>query len=749
MRYRFAKSTPGTSGCPRSRTVAKPSVTRVPVDQITASRRPSASIAVVGNPNSGKSTLFNRLTGLRQRTANYPGATVEKHVGTAKVGSVVLELIDLPGTFSLSAHSLEERIAVDVILGRMPGTNPPAGILAVVDMTNLYQGLYLVQQLMELELPMVVALTMSDAADVKGLRVDIDALQARLGGVTVCPVVATTGQGINALREALAELPGSPQPDLPAFWPELNIAAEQLAAELQGSVRRIEIERALVDSSGESEQEILGRLGKGGDERVAEVRRELFGDEPPLAKEARYRYRWVREIFDEVQQRAPPLYTWGSHFIAWLNRPVPGTIGLFVVMAIVFQAVFAWATPMMDAIDAGTAALGSFLATQMPEGAFASLLSDGVVAGVGSVIVFLPQIVILFLFIILLEDSGYLARAAYLMDRVMRSVGLSGQSIIPMISSFACAVPGIMATRVIPNRRDRIATMLAAPFMTCSARLPIYALLIAAFVPAESIGWMNLQGLVLFGLYVLGILAGVLTALLLKVTALRGPKPPFALMLPEFRKPNLRTVLMQLAGRIRIFLSRAGTVIFAVAVIVWALAYYPRSDTVAGELAEQQAVAEASLTGGALGEALQRLEHQAAADQLAQSWLGRAGQAVEPVFRPLGWDWRISAAVIAGFPAREVVVAVLGTVYALGDEADDATLSQRLKSATWPDGAAVFTLPMVFGLLIFYACCLQCAATLAVIQRETNSWRWPVFAWFYMSAIGYVGALLVYQLGSG
>ena len=271
----------------------------------------------------------------------------------------------------------------------------------------------------------------------------------------------------------------------------------------------------------------------------------------------------------------------------------------------------------------------------------------------------------------------------------------------------------------------------------------------AAFVPAESIGWMNLQGLVLLGLYLLGIFAGVLTALLLRVTALRGPKPPFALMLPEFRKPNLRTVLMQLVGGIRIFLRRAGTVIFAVAVIVWALAYYPRSDTVAWELAEQQAVAEASLTGRALSEAVQRLEHQAAAEQLAQSWLGRAGQVVEPVFKPLGWDWKISAAVIAGFPAREVVIAVLGTIYAVGDEADEATLAQRLKSATWPDGAPVFTLPMVFGLLIFYACCLQCAATLAVIQRETNSWRWPIFAWVYMSTIGYVGALLVYQLGSG
>ena len=590
----------GTSLCRRSRTVARLSVSRVSVDQISASRRPSASIAVVGNPNSGKSTLFNRLTGLRQRTANYPGATVEKHVGTANVGKIVLELIDLPGTFSLSAHSMEERIAVDVILGRMPGTNPPAGILAVVDMTNLYQGLYLVQQLMELELPLVVALTMSDAAEMNGLRIDVDTLQSRLGGAVVCPVVATTGQGLNSLREALAKLPDLPKPELPRFWPELNDAAELLASQSQGSLRRIEIERSLIDGNSDKAE-------------YAEVRRELFGEDPPIAKEARYRYKWVREVLKDVQQKSPVIKTWGSHVIAWLNRPIPGTIGLFVVMAIVFQAVFAWATPMMDAIDAVTVNLGSFIATQMPQGALASLLADGVVAGVGSVIVFLPQITILFLFIIFLEDSGYLARAAYLMDRVMRSVGLSGQSIIPMISSFACAVPGIMATRVIPDRRDRIATMLAAPFMTCSARLPIYALLIAAFVPSRSIGWMNLQGLVLFGLYFLGILAGVLTALMLKVTALHGPKPPFALMLPEFRKPNFRTVAMQLYGRIKIFLRRAGTVIFTVAVIVWALAYYPRSDTIAAQLVEQQAVAEASLAGAVLDEKLQQLNHQAAA----------------------------------------------------------------------------------------------------------------------------------------
>ena len=393
-------------------------------------------------------------------------------------------------------------------------------------------------------------------------------------------------------------------------------------------------------------------------------------------------------------------------------------------MAIVFQAVFAWATPLMDLIDSGTAVLGSAVAAQLGDGAFASLISDGVIAGVGSVIIFLPQIMILFVFIILLEDSGYLARAAYLMDRAMRSVGLSGQSIIPMISSFACAVPGIMATRVIPNRRDRIATILAAPFMTCSARLPIYALLIAAFVPAQDVGFLNLQGLVLFGLYIFGIIGGILTALLIRKTALRGPKPPFALMLPEFRRPNLQTVLIQLYGRAKVFLYRAGTVIFAVAVVVWALAYYPRATDI-----------DPMLT-----------DNQAAAAQLEQSWLGRAGKSVEPVFEPLGWDWRVSAAVIAGFPAREVVVAVLGTVYAVGDDADEASLTERLRAATWPDGRLVFTLPMVLGLLIFYACCLQCAATLAVIRRETNTWRWPIFAWVYMTAIGYVGALLTYQL---
>ena len=716
---------------------------RIPANQIPLSRRADASIAVVGNPNSGKSTLFNRLTGLRQRIGNYPGVTVERHVGTLKVGERSLELVDLPGTHALSAHSLEEQIAVNVILGHMDGTAVPDGILAVVDATNLYQGLYLMQQLLELERPVIVALTMLDAAELDGLRVDVGKLSAKLGGITICPVVATTGQGVDKLREALASITELEPPQPGRSWPELTAAARELAGD--NDVRLAEVERLLIDGATDGRRQFLHGLGPGSEDRLDALRSELFGDEPPLAMEARRRYGWVRSVLDEVVQQAAPFVGLQARITRWLNRPVPGTIGLFLVMAIVFQAVFAWATPIMDLIDGATAVLGGKVHAALGDGALASLVADGVIAGVGSVVIFLPQIMILFLFIILLEDSGYLARAAYLMDRAMRSVGLSGQSIIPMISSFACAVPGIMATRVIPNRRDRIATILAAPFMTCSARLPVYALLIAAFVPADRVAFLNLQGLVLFGLYMFGITAGILTALLIRKTALRGPKPPFALMLPEFRRPNLRTVLMQLLGRAKVFLYRAGTVIFSVAVVIWALAYYPRSDAIAPFVQEQRAAAEATLSGEALETELADIENRAAALQLEQSWLGRAGHFVEPAFAPLGWDWRVSSAVIAGFPAREVVVAVLGTVYAVGDEADEATLSGRLRSARHADGSVVFTLPMVLGLLIFYACCLQCVATLAVIRRETGTWRWPAFAWLYMTSIGYLGALLVYQ----
>jgi len=508
-------------------------------------------------------------------------------------------------------------------------------------------------------------------------------------------------------------------------------------------LHRIEAERLLIDAT--ATQSALGNLT--GPE-IAATRAAVFGAEPPLAVEARRRYAWVRETLARVESPGSAVVTQAARLIEWINRPWPGLVLLIVVMFVMFQAVFAWATPLVDLIDAGFAGLGSIVATVLPDGIIESFIVAGVIAGVGSVIVFLPQILILFLFINLLEDTGYLARAAFLVDRAMRGVGLSGQSVIPLLSSFACAVPSIMATRVIPNRRDRIATILAAPFMTCSARWPVYGLLIGAFVPVQRIGIFNLQGLVAFGLLLVGIAGGVATALLLRSSVLRGENPTFILALPEFRLPNVRSVAMKLLDRVRVFLHRAGTVIFAVAVVVWALTYFPRSPAIEQARAAAEAEATASFAGAALEQRLADIGNVAAADHLEQSWLGRAGHWVEPAFRPLGWDWRVSAGVIAGFPAREVVVTVLGTIYAVGGEADEETLRGRLTAATWPDGTRVFTLPMVFGLLLFYAWCLQCAATLAVIRRETNSWRWPLFAWTYMTALGYGGALLIYQLGT-
>lgn len=723
----------------------------VPAGKIGITRRAAGTIAVVGNPNCGKSSLFNRLTGMSQRTANYPGVTVERRMGRAAIGATAVDLIDLPGTYSLSPTSTDERIAVGVLFGRVPGTPRPDAILAVVDSTRLYQSLFFVQQLLKLGRPVVVALTMSDAAERDGLKIDIARLQHRLGGIEIFPVVATTGRGVNKLKASLARLLSATPPESIIAWPALERAVDELEPVLGpagAGYERAEIERFIIEGVGEPETFGTPVLPPEAETRLAAVRERLFGAEPPLAEEARQRYRWVREVLAEVQTTSSVVSRRSAALIHWINQPWPSTVLFVMSMAIVFQAVFAWATPFMDLIDAGMGAAGAGAATLLPDGALASFVADGIIAGIGSVIIFLPQILILFLFIILMEDTGYLARAAFLVDRAMRSIGLSGQSVIPLLSSFACAVPSIMATRVIPNRRDRIATIMASPFMTCSARLPVYALLIAAFVPNRELLIFNLQGAVLFGLYLLGIVGGVGTALLLKHSALRGATPGFVLALPEFRVPNVRTVALKLLDRVRIFLRRAGTVIFVVAVIVWALAYFPRSGAIETDRVAARAEAAVTLDGAELEAVFEAIDNEAAAAHLAQSWLGRAGQWVEPAFAPLGWDWRVSAAVIAGFPAREVVVAVLGTIYAVGGEADEASLAERLTSATWPDGRAVFTLPMVLGLLVFYAWCLQCAATLAVIRRETNSWRWPVFAWAYMTVLGYTAALLIYQIGS-
>ena len=722
---------------------------------MTANRHAPTIIALIGNPNTGKSTLFNALTGLRQKTANYPGVTVEQHTGEIEVDGHAVTLVDLPGAYSLAAQSPDEMVAIDVLLGHVTDLPRPRAVLAVVDATNLRRNLFLVTQLAELDLPLVIALNLSDAAEKQGIRIDTTELGSQLGA-TVVPVSASRGTGLDALRTALANAIQAGSATPLRVLPEVAAAAADLGQRLRAAgshLQDYEVERALIDAHGVAERRFEMTAGDEFRAELAQIRMRLSAGVPLAEAEATARYGLINAIVARTEARAPRRITFGDRLDRVTNHPVIGSLLFLLVMAAVFQAVFSWATPLMNLIDIGTAALSEWVRAVLPDGALASLLVDGVIAGVGGVIVFLPQILILFAFIIVLEDSGYMPRVAFMVDRLMRSVGLSGQSFIPMLSSFACAVPGIMATRVIPDRRDRLATMLAAPFMTCSARLPVYALLIAAFVPAQHYlgGLVNLHGLVLLGLYLLGIAGGVLTALLMKSTLLRGPTPTFMIELPPYRLPNWRSVLLKLAERGRIFLVRAGTVIFAVAVLVWALAYFPRPVEISQTFALQREALEARPGSDAeRARSLARLDAAEASSYLEQSWLGRLGQFVEPAFAPLGWDWKVSAAVIASFPAREVVIAVLGTIYSVADQGDniEGALRQRLQTARRPDGTLVYTVPMAIGLLIFYAFCLQCAATIAVLRRETNTWRWPAFAWAYMTSLGYLGALLAFQLGS-
>ncbi len=696
------------------------------------SSKSRAVIVTLGNPNTGKSTLFNALTGMRQKVGNFPGVTVEHLRGETTLGERPVSVVDLPGTYSLAAQSPDEMVAIDVLLGRIEDVGTPDAILVVVDANNLRRNLFLASQVLELPLPVVVALNMVDVAAAQGATVDADALSSALGAPVV-PMCAARGQGLDDLRRALERVLDEPAATRTPVDPELHAAAGDLARELhspEDPVSTLETTRALIDAGGYAETRLLHRHA-GAAPRLAEIREQLGQGRGLATLEARNRYSWINAIVARVEQRASDITRHSDRIDRVLNHPVLGSALFVFTMAIIFQSVFAWATPLMDAIDGWSAALGEFVVANVDSPMLASFLTDGVIAGVGSVLIFLPQIIILFAFIILLEDTGYMSRAAFLMDRLMRWCGLSGQSFIPMLSSFACAVPGIMGTRVIPGPRDRIATIIAAPFMTCSARLPVYALLIAAFVPPHKYlgGWVNLQGLVLLGFYLLGMVAGILTAYLLHRTILRGPTASFLLELPPYRLPNPRSVLIKLYGRAIIFLKRAGTIIFSIAIVIWFLASFPQP-------AQEDAIP---------GDSRTEVRHRQAV--LEQSYLGTASKTVAPLFEPLGWDWKITAAVIASFPAREVVIAVLGTLYAI-DAEDEGSLIDRIKQSRWPDGRLVFSLPMALGLMMFYALCLQCVATIAVMRRETNTWRWPLFAWVYMTTLGYVGALLCFQIGS-
>lgn len=696
--------------------------------------REALRVAIIGNPNTGKTTLFNALTGLRQRVGNFAGVTVERVEGGFKgPDGRRITVLDLPGSYSLSAGSPDEEIALDVLLQRDADRWRPDVVLVVVDAVHLERNLYLAGQVIELGVPVVIALNQIDVAADEGIAIDVPDLIHELG-VPVVPTVAKRGEGLEPLKRALLTAATLPAParrfTLP---PEVQRALAPLEASLvrEGlapSAAAMEALRLLSVQRTEPHLAQVPRLAEAVSAASDTLRAAGF---TPTRLESELRYAWIAQVVERTVTRAR--LTQGNlsdRIDAVVLHRVFGPVIFLLLMAVVFQSVFSWATPLMDGIEIVIGSLGGLVGEQLPEGDLRSLVVDGVFGGVGSVLVFLPQIAILFAFITLLEHSGYMARAAFLMDRVMRTVGLHGKSFIPMLSGYACAVPGIMATRTIEDPKDRLATIMVVPLMSCSARLPVYTLLIGAFVPATSLlPGLTLQGATMLGMYLLGTVAALVVAAIFKRTLLKGPVRPMILELPPYRLPSLWSLVVSVAQRCQLFLRRAGTVILALSIVLWAMATYPK------------ATLDASLP-----EAVQQEQ------QLEHSVLGRIGKTIEPAVRPLGYDWKIGVSIAASFAAREVFVSTMGTIYGVGSD-DESALTERLVKETDPTtGRRVYTPLVAVGLMVFYVFALMCISTTAVTVREAGGgslgWKWAAVQFGYMLAVAYVAAWLVYVVGT-
>lgn len=618
-----------------------------------------ARVALVGNPNSGKTALFNALTGAHQKVANYAGVTVERKEGIIRSASGrSLSVLDLPGTYSLRARSPDEEVTRDAVLGKLAGEAEPDAIICVADATNLRLVLRLVLELKQVGRPMVLALNMYDIAQRQGLRIDLEKLQAELG-VPIVTTVATRKRGIDELISQVESL-------------TLTAARDEAVT---GSWHA------------------------------------------PDASEIRAAHRRAEQIMRDCVRPPERPDTLTGKIDAVLLNPVAGLVILLAILFVMFQAVFSWATPLMDGIDAGFAALGGLVGAIIPDegswGLLQSLLVDGVIAGVGSVLVFLPQIVILFAFIILLEDFGYMARAAFLMDKIMGGAGLHGRAFIPLLSSFACAIPGVMAARVIDAKRDRMTTILVAPLMTCSARIPVYTLIIGAFIPQQTVwGFVNLQGLVMFGLYAAGIVSALIVSFVIRKVFWRGAVEPFMMELPTYKTPDLKSVLFNLWVRARIFMERAARIILPLMVLIWVLSTFPYPPE------------------GATGAPID------------YSFAGMIGHALEPIFRPIGFNWQMVIALVPGMAAREVAVAALGTVYAVGDVDASITALHTLSTTL----SSQWSLATGLSFLAWYIFAPQCVATLGVVKRETNSWGWMWVMVAYMFGLAYLASFITYHV---
>ncbi|MCZ6674591.1 MAG: ferrous iron transport protein B [Verrucomicrobia bacterium] len=725
-------------------------------------------IALIGNPNTGKTTIFNNLTGLRQRTGNYPGVTVSRKAGTMKLGDTTAELLDLPGTYSLSAHSPDERVVIDVLNGRFEEIGKPDLILFVADATNLRRNLFLASQVATLKIPMVLILNQWDSVARSGQQIDLNLLKGRLA-VPVIPTVGTKGKGTEEIKKAVIQLMEEPKLLPEIKWPEsMKLAIDHLKATLpcvgEELLSESETHRLLFDTHSAEVQRL--KVSPEEAEREVVKAREFIRKDGmnPLVAEAMLHYRHIDGLIGGIVLKDAQLAYGATESIDRLLLHRGWGLAAFVAMMyVVFQAVYSWAGPVMDVIEAGKIWAQNLIGPAL-EGTpmLKSLVLDGVIEGVGAFLIFLPQILILFAFISLLEDSGYMARAAFIMDKLFSWCGLNGKSFVPLLSSYACAIPGIMATRTIEDPKARLTTVFVAPFMSCSARLPVYILCIGAFIEPVYGPWW--AGFTLFLMHFVGVVVAVPTAWFVTRFILKTRSQPFIMELPKYRAPRMRDVGYRMWQAGWEFVQKAGTIIFVITIIIWASLYFPRSEAQEIEI-QATFVADKVADGAGSEEAiLAQLENEdsdlarefgltLAGAQINQSYMGRIGKAVQPIFEPAGFDWRISISVLASYPAREVIISTLGIIYSLGGDVDeeDGHLRAALKNSRWQEGeragTPIYTVPVVIGLMVFFALCSQCGATTSIIIKEAGI-KWAVASFLYMTILAWIGAVFCYQVGT-
>ncbi|WP_082773993.1 ferrous iron transport protein B [Hymenobacter sp. PAMC 26628] len=699
-----------------------------------ASARPMR-IALIGNPNSGKTSLFNQLTGLNQKVGNFPGVTVDRKSGWAQLTPARrAEIVDLPGTYSLYPKSLDERVITDLLYDPS-STSYPDFVVVTVDASNLRRSLLLFSQLADLGLPAILALNMTDVAARHGVHIDLGALEAELG-VPVVPMNARSGSGVAALKIVMAERLAAPPV---RFW-QPDSAVHPLVQRLRSHFQLHSDYLALHYAQ---QAEYLAFLSAEDRAYVQGLVQEYaFDGTAQQASETIGRYARINEILLETvtvtrtEQREPV----SNRIDRVLTHRVGGYLIFLAVLFLLFQAIFAWAQYPMDLIDQGIGALSGWLQNTLPPGPLTRLLTEGVLAGLGGVLIFIPQIALLFAFLAVLEETGYMARVTFLMDKLMRPFGLSGKSVVPLISGLACAVPAIMGARTIESWKDRMITIFVTPLMSCSARIPVYTVLVALVVPDERVGFFNLRGVVLMGLYLLGLLSALGSAWLLKVLLKARERSYFIMEFPVYKWPRWKNVGLTIYQKVQAFVWQAGQVIVAISVLLWGLASYGPGQR--QEVAEAQARREAAVHRWTPAE----LGRQVASARLENSYAGSFGHALEPAIRPLGFDWKIGIALLTSFAAREVFVGTMSTIYSVGQDADMGTVQQKLRAEKGLDGQPFFTPARAFSLLVFYVFAMQCMSTLAVTYRETKSWRWPAAQLVYMTGLAYAASVFVWQI---